>query len=149
MSRTVGYMRKLTLALTLVTTPAFAWDFTSGAVCTLSDATDTAQIVLTYDPALPRYTLSVTRETAWPTGGVFTMAFADTRPALIQTSRYVVSEDGLTLSVADSGFGNVLNGLEFGGTIRAAVGDVDADFTSNDIAAPMAAFRTCEPTALS
>lgn len=141
--------RPTTLALTFLTTPAFAWDFTAGAVCTLSDSTDTAEIILTFDPALPRYTLSVTADTAWPTGGTFVMAFANTRPAMIQTDRYVLSDDGMTLSVADSGFGNVLNGLEFGGQIRAAVGDQGVDLTSGGIAAQMEAFKNCGAAALS
>lgn len=142
-------MRKTTLVLTLLATPAFAWEFTSGAVCTLSDSTDAAQIILTYDPALPRYTVSVTGQAAWPEKGIFAMAFANTRPALIQTTRYTLSDDGKTLTVADSGFGNVLNGLEFGEAIRASVGEAFADFTSQGISGPMAAFWACDVAALS
>jgi hypothetical protein len=142
-------MHKLTLALTLLTSPAFAWDFTSGAVCTLSDATDTAEIVLTYDPALPRYTLSITTDAAWPVDGTFSMTFANTRPAVIRTDRQTLSQDGMTLSVADSGFGNVLNGLEFGGQIRAAVGDRAVDISSDGIKGPMGAFKACGAAALS
>lgn len=142
-------MFKTALTMILFASPALAWDFTSGQICTLSDATDTAEIILTFDPALPRYTLSVTADTAWPTGGTFMMTFANTRPAKIQTDRYVLSVDGMTLSVSDSGFGNVLNGLEFGGQIRAAVGDQLVELTSGGIAAPMEAFKNCGVAALS
>ncbi len=143
-------MRIVALILSMFAAPAVAWEFTSLPLCTLSHATDQADIALTYDPGVPLYTLAITRRNgSWPAGGTFSMAFANTRPAIIRTDRQSLSDNNTTLTVADNGFGNVLNGLEFGGTIRAAVADDFVDMTSDGITAPMAAFKTCETAALS
>jgi hypothetical protein len=68
---------------------------------------------LTYDPSLPEYTIAIRLSEPWPEAAVFAMRFEGPRGNMISTSRHVLSEDGLTLSVRDRGFGNVLDGLEF------------------------------------
>jgi len=52
-------MLRLTACALLLASPAAAWEFTPTPVCTLSQ-TGAVDIVLTYDPMLPEYTLTIT-----------------------------------------------------------------------------------------
>ena len=61
----------------------------------------------------------------------------------ISTDRHVLSDDGRTVTVRDTGFGNVLNGLEFNGAATAILADAAVTFPLDGIAEPMAAFRAC------
>jgi hypothetical protein len=141
----------LPLALTLVATPAAAWEAgRDGAICTLTHEDPVeGDIRLTYDPAGPLYTITVTRAEAWPEAPVFGMAFTGGTELTITTDRHVLSEDGRALTVTDRGFGNVLLGLSRNETATVFSGPV-ALVVSLDGAAPeVADFAACEimPTA--
>lgn len=138
---------RLALALLLLASPAVAWEFTPSPICTL---TDNAGTTVTYDATLPEYTISLTRpEGTWPTAPVFVMAFDGPRPLTIQTPRHVLSDDGRTLTVTDSGFGNVLDGMEFNRTALALAGDTVLQIPLDGIGPAMQAFRACPEASLS
>lgn len=92
--------------------PAAAWEAgRDGALCTLSHAEAGGDILISFDPAGPTYTLSVRRAGIWSEGPFFGIGFLGGAEMTITTDRHTLSADGSTLSVTDSGFGNVLNGL--------------------------------------
>lgn len=131
----------------LMATPAFAWEFTPGLPCVLTHETDTVMVKLTYDPTQPLYTLALTQKTPFTPAATFAMQFDGPVPIRIATDRHQLSADGLTVSVADSGFGNVLNGLQFNQTAVALLGEQRIDIPLAGAAAPTAAFRACAPVA--
>ena len=135
-------MRHLALLL-LLPTSLHAWEFTPGLPCRLSHATAEATIELTYDPTQPLYTVTVTRSAPWPQSDAFQMQFDGPRALRIGTDRHQLSEDGRALTVADVGFGNVLDGLQFNTTTTAIAGETSITFPLNGIAQPLAAFRAC------
>jgi hypothetical protein len=137
------------LAFALMASPAAAWEFTPSPICTLSHSTADASVTVTYHAAIPEYTISVTRTTPWPDAPGFAIAFLGPMPLTIQTDRHELSEDGLTLTVRDSGFGNVLNGLEFNSEAVATSGDAGAILPLDGIGPPMQAFRACPEVTLS
>ena len=99
--------------------------------------------MLTYDPRGPEYTISVTTDAfVWP-DGIFFMGFEGPQPLTISTDRHTITEDGSTLSVRDSGFGNVLNGLEFNTAAYAGVGQSSVAVSLEGISDPIRAFRAC------
>ena len=138
---------RLALAVTLLASPAAAWEFSASPICTL---TDNAGTTVTYDAALPEYTISITRpDGAWPAAPIFGMAFDGPRPLTIQTTRHVLSEDGRTLTVTDTGFGNVLDGMEFNATAIAIAGETVVQIPLDGIGPAMQAFRACPEVTLS
>ncbi|MEQ9695086.1 hypothetical protein [Shimia sp. SDUM112013] len=121
-----------------------------GAVCTLSHETGAARIHLTYDPSKPLYTLAITRKDApWQEASWFAMAFRGARDLTISTERHALSENGQTLNVTDRGFGNVLNGLEFGQTATAFTDTQRVDIPLDGAAPEVRKFRDCAGAALS
>ncbi|PSL18156.1 hypothetical protein [Shimia abyssi] len=140
-------MRTLLLALAL-TTPAHAWQATVGDICTLSHATDDAEIFLTFDPTQPLYTLTVTlNTTTWAEAPWFAMRFDGPSRIDISTGRHAIN--GATLSVADRGFGNVLDGLEFNDTALAFTENQVAVFPLAGAAPEVRTFRECQANFLS
>jgi hypothetical protein len=135
---------RLTLALILLATPLHAWEFRATPVCTLSHATPDASVTVSYDPRLPEpYAIAITRALPWPDSPTFGMRFDGARPLAIGTDRHRLSEGGRTLTVTDTGFGNVLDGLEFNASATASAG---ADSVVVDLAGaaePVRAFRAC------
>ena len=114
----------IALPLLLSAAPAAAWEFTASPVCTLSHATDEARVTVTYDPRLPQaWTITVALSQPWPTAPGFGIAFDGPRPLSIGTDRHILGDGGRTLSVSDTGFGNVLDGLQFNATATAVSGD--------------------------
>ncbi len=104
----------LPLLLALVATPAAAQFWDSGiedGLCTLYSTDAGQSVVITYDPALPLYTLTVTRDIPWPDAPGFGIAFTGGQELTITTNRQAYAEDGRSLIVSDRGFGNVLLGL--------------------------------------
>lgn len=139
-------MRALAAIFCLASAPALAWDVTLGPVCVLISETEAATIELTYDPAQPLYTLSITLAAGqWPAAPAFQMGFEGPYPLTIGTDRHVLSDDGQTLSVADQGFGNVLNGLQFNLIARAVSGSASLDFSLENAPPAVQAFRECPP----
>lgn len=135
---------RLILALTLFASPAAAWEFMPSPVCTLTDTSAAGTITLTYDPALPEYTVTITlADGAWDIADRFVMTFAGDRPKEIATDRHRISPDGRSLSVSDSGFGNVLDGLEFNQRAYAIAGGTTIGIGLDGIGPAMQAFRAC------
>lgn len=136
-------MRLIPLLLILAH-PAAAWEFTGVPVCTLTHTAPEAEVVVTFDPTLPEYAISVTlTEGTWPTAPVFAMTFDGPYPLTIQTDRHRLSEDGRTVTVRDTGFGNVLDGLEFNGIAVAYLGTTAAHVPLDGAAPAVQAFRDC------
>jgi hypothetical protein len=114
-----------------------------GRICTLEHSGTDAEARLTFDPAGPLYTISVTRAEPWPDAAIFAIRFEGPRANTISTTRHMLSDDGLTLTVSDSGFGNVLNGLEFNALAIAVAGDTGVVLDLAGAAPEVAEFRAC------
>jgi hypothetical protein len=134
----------LALPLLLAAVPAAAWEFVPTPVCTLSHETDEAQVSATYDPRrdLP-WAITVTVAGTWPPAPSFGMVFDGPRALSIGTDRHVLGDGGRSLSVADAGFGNVLDGLEFNTTATAASGDRTVVLSLEGAAAEVEKLRAC------
>ena len=154
-------IRAAILSLTLAQ-PVAAWEFTPGQPCLLthsfhSDAVkEDIEVKLTYDPTAPLYTISIRRSGGFSAGSVFAMTFMGPNPIRIQTDRQELSADRKTLTVMDTGFGNVLNGLQFNLIALAEFGEpplgaIDQllEIPLTGAAEPVAAFRACDAPATS
>ena len=139
------FMRTVLFCLAL-SSPAQAWEFTPGLPCVLRFETEAAKITLTHDPTQPLNTLSVRQSAPFAASDTFAMRFEGADGLTITTNRHSLSRDGRTLSVSDTGFGNVLNGLQFNRTAWAILGDQAIAFPLEGAAEPVAAFRLCLPT---
>ena len=103
---------RLIMLIALLPTWAAAWEFTPYPLCTLSQASDAADVLITYDPSVPEYRMNIGLVSGrWSESERFGITFRGERPLTIGTDRHNI--EGNDLSVADAGFGNVLNGLEF------------------------------------
>jgi hypothetical protein len=141
-------MRYMIAALALVAAssslPAQAWEAgVEGPLCTLEHSGPAGEVRLTYDPSLPLYTIAIRGTEPWPEFPVFAIRFDGPRENTISTARHVLSEGGLTLSVADVGFGNVLDGLEFNAVAVAYSGTTSLAFDLAGAAPEVAEFRAC------
>ena len=132
---------RILIALTFLGTPAFAWEFSATPVCTLSHTEASASVAVTFDHATSLYAIAITRPGGWPDAPAFSMRFDGDRPNTISTQNH--RTDGQTLSVTDSGFGNVLDGLEFNTSATAFTQTADATVTLNGAAEPVQQFRAC------
>ncbi len=142
----LAVMRTALIAL-ILGNPVQAWEFTPGLPCLLTAETEAAEITLTYDPTQPLYTLTIRQAAPFTGADVFAMRFDGPSGLTISTDRHTLSADGRALSVADTGFGNVLNGLQFNDTAWALLGDQAIAFPLETAAEPVAAFRLCEAAA--
>ena len=137
-------MRALFLALTLLATPAAAWEFTPTPICTLAHTTEDADVSVTYDPAAQEYAITLTRTAAtWPQGIIFEIQFAGPRGLTISTTRHELSNEGRSLTVRDRGFGNVLNGIEFNTSATAIVNGPVVSVPLTGAAPEVQKFRAC------
>lgn len=116
-------MLRVLAVLLMTSASALAWEARSGRVCELVHDGEAAYVRVTYDPAIPEYSIAITPAVPWMNGPVFAMRFDGPRSNVISTDRHVITGGGETLTVTDSGFGNVLNGLEFNHTATALLGD--------------------------
>ncbi|WP_043699539.1 hypothetical protein [Yoonia vestfoldensis] len=133
---------RLTFAFILLAAPAGAWDFSPSPICTLTDADGT--VTVTYDARLPEYSVTITLpDGTWSDDPAFAMNFVGDRPIFIQTDRHQISPDGRSLTVTDSGFGNVLDGLAFNQRAYAISGDTTVGVSLEGIGPAMEAFRAC------
>jgi hypothetical protein len=133
-----------TLLAAVTSLPAQAWVAgVDGPLCTLEHSGPSGEVRLTYDPSLPLYTIAIRGAEPWPDSAVFAMRFEGPRENTISTTRHVLSEGGRTLSVADVGFGNVLDGLEFNAVAVAFAGQAALAFDLAGAAPEVAAFRAC------
>jgi len=135
---------RILLAFVTSATPALAWEFTPGLPCVLDHQGAEAEVQLTYDPRLPLYSIAITRSDPWPADGTFSITYLGNQTFRIATDRQILSNGGRTLTVSDAGFGNVLNGLQFGDTAIAAVNGSEVAIDLRNAAGPTEAFRACE-----
>lgn len=136
-------MRSL-LALLLFGSPAFAWEFSATPVCTLTHETPDLAIRVTFDPAQAEpYAIALTRPAAWPDTESFGLRFDGPAPMTIGTTRHKLSPDSRTLTVTDTGFDNVLNGLAYNGTATALSGATEVPFDLTGARPEVEAFRAC------
>ena len=134
----------LSVVCGLAAPPALAWTFTPGRPCLLTQETATLSVVLTYDPSAPLYTIALSRADPFPAAPVFELSFRGGMDLRIGTDRHVLSDGARTLTVTDTGFGNVLNGIGFNTTMTAYIGDESIEVPLAGSDAPLAAFRACE-----
>jgi hypothetical protein len=134
----------VSLSVLLVAAPAAAWDFVPSPVCTLSHATEEAEVTVTYDPRRTQaWTIAVTVAGSWPAAPTFGIAFDGPRALSIGTDRHVLGDGGRTLSVSDTGFGNVLDGLQFNATATAVSGDRSVILPLDGAAPEVEKLRAC------
>lgn len=132
------------LALLLLASPAAAWDFTPVPVCTLSHEAPGLSVRVTFDPAQPQpYAIALTRTDGWPATPAFAIRFDGPAGMTITTDRHTLSPDGRTLTVSDTGFGNVLDGLEFNTSATATAGPAAAPLDLTAAAPAVRDFRSC------
>lgn len=137
-------MRTFLTTLFLLASPAAAWKFTANPICTLSHATPDAALRVTYDPRGPVYAIALTRSAStWQDSPTFAIRFDGPRALTITTDRHSLTDADTTLTVEDTGFSNVLNGLEFNATATAMTAGQSLAIPLDGIAQPMAAFRAC------
>lgn len=142
--RYLALMRHLIPALAtsaaLLAGPAFAWEFSTTPICTLSYA-KAAQVEVTYDDRLPEYAIHITWPPGWTDAPVFALRFEGPRGGTISTDRHTI--EGNTLTVRDKGFGNVLYGLQFNNRAVAVLGDQEVAIDLTGAADPVQEFRGC------
>jgi hypothetical protein len=131
------------LALGLASNAA-AWEYTPGTPCLLRHETATAVIELTHDVGAPLYSLIVKSTAAFDRMPHFGIRFHGSRPLQNSTDRHVFSADRRLLKVVDSGFSNVLNGLQFNQSAILNFGTSSVEVSLENAAAPVAAFRACD-----
>ena len=132
------------LALAILATPAQAWDFTPTPICTIFNDTPTLQVRVTYDPAEAQpYAIALTRPDPWPATDTFGLSFSGPAAMTIGTGRHTLSNEGRTLTVTDTGFGNVLDGLAYNGSAAALAGDLTVPFDLTGARPAVEAFRAC------
>ena len=136
-------MMRAACFLFLTPVMAHAWEFTPGPPCLLTHQQPGAAMALTYDPTRPVYTITVTQDAPWPAADLFTMRFDGPQGRQIGTDRHQFGADGRSLTVADVGFGNVLDGLQFNFRTTAKAGSSEVTFSLDGAAEPVAEFRAC------
>ncbi|MBE1283564.1 MAG: hypothetical protein GJ676_09665 [Rhodobacteraceae bacterium] len=142
-------MRAVLVSL-LLCPPAYAWEATVGEICTLSHDMETAHVFLTYDPAQPLYTLTITHRTdRWAASPWFAMRFDGPKPIEIATALHTLSDDQTALTAADTGFGNVLDGLEYNETALAFTQDQVIRIPLDGAAPEVRKFRSCSGAQMS
>lgn len=136
-------MRAL-IALFLLGSPASAWEFTAIPVCTIKHDTPDLSLRVTFDPAQAEpYAIALTRPTPWPETGNFGLRFDGPAAMTIGTGRHQLSADGKTLTVTDTGFGNVLDGLAYNATATALAATTEVPFDLTGARPVVEAFRAC------
>ncbi|MEL6573143.1 MAG: hypothetical protein AAFQ64_15890, partial [Pseudomonadota bacterium] len=119
------------------------WTFAETEVCTLTHVEDSTEVTVVYDPATGTYTISVTTAVEWADSPVFRLRFDGPNALTIGTDQHTLSNDRRSLSVSDSGFGNVLAGIGRNLQMTALNGDQSVTVSTTDAADPVADFTTC------
>lgn len=148
-----------TALFALAASPVVAWEFEevpgadsfkTGPLCELSHQTDEARIWVVFDPSIQEYILAIRLEAGtWPDAPVFAMQFEGAAPLTIETTRQSFDDRRTALAVADSGFGNVLDGLQFNDVAVAILGDLALRIPLDGAAPEVEAFRACPSLSLS
>lgn len=131
------------LVFIILATPAAAWEAgREGSVCLLMHSMENAEVVVSHDAtkAVP-YTIDLILENGWQAGAVFAIRFDGPLPLTITTDRHSVS--GETLSVTDTGFGNVLNGIAGNQVAIAMSGETALVIPLTGAAPEVEAFKAC------
>lgn len=98
----------------------------------------------------PLYTLTVTlRSSTWSPSPWFTMRFEGSTPIGIVTARHALSQNQFDLTASDTGFGNVLDGLEYNDTTLVHTQNQVVQFPLDGAAPEVRKFRNCSGAALS
>ncbi len=137
-----GSMR-YAIALAVLSGPAAAWEFTPGLPCMLTHDEPQVAVVLTHDPTQPLFSISLSRTEPWPQADVFSLRFEGAAGLTISTNRHGLSNGDRTLTVTDTGFGNVLTGLAFNQSATALIGTESVSFSLRGAQDPTEAFRDC------
>ncbi len=139
--RTMFDAMRYLIPLLLLTSPAYAWEFTPTPICTLTHTEARADMTVTYDHATGIYAIAVTSPNEWPIAPAFSIRFDGPRSNIISTQRH--QTDGATLTVSDTGFGNVLDGLQFNTTATAFTQTSAVTVSLDGAAGPVQQFRAC------
>ena len=143
-------MRALLIPFLFLASPATAWEATTTPICTLTHETTEAHIHLTYNPSKPLYTLAITQKSApWQPTPWFAMRFIGPNEIMISTPEHALSNNNQTLNVADSGFGNVLDGLQYNATALAFTEAQTVTIPLDGAAPEVEKFRACTAAQLS
>lgn len=135
---------RILIVLLITALPAAAWEFTPNPICTLDHAEPDVSVKLTYNDITGLYAIAVTHALGWPAAPVYSIRFDGPRPLIISTERHQTT--GETITATDSGFSNVLNGLEFNTSATAFTATSAASFSLDGAAAPVQKFRACTAT---
>lgn len=137
-------MRAL-IALCVLATPASAWEFTATPVCTITHKTPDLALRVTFDPAQSQpYSIALTRSEPWERTESFGLRFEGPAAMTIGTGRHQLSADGKTLTVKDTGFDNVLDGLGYNARATALAGMTEIPFDLTGARPAVEAFRACD-----
>lgn len=136
---------RMLIALCLLAAPASAWEFTATPVCTITHETPDLALRISFDPAQPQpYAIALTRPTAWEQTEGFGLRFDGPAAMTIGTGRHQLSSDGKTLTVSDTGFDNVLDGLAYNARATALAGATEVPFDLTGARPAVEAFRACD-----
>ena len=100
---------------------------------------------MTHDPsrAMP-YVIEVNRTDArWTPAKIFSIRVDGSEHIAISTGRHELTKNGTSLSVSDTGIGNILNGLEFNHVADAVLGVRVLIIQLTGAAPEVARFRDC------
>jgi len=132
------------LLVVLFAAPAAAWETrVENGLCVLSHVAEMHAVEVTYDPAGPLYTIALTQDAPWADAPVFAIRFEGGRPLTISTDRHMLDLESRRLSVSDSGFGNVLDGLERNAQAIALTGESQITVDLEGAAPAVRDFRSC------
>lgn len=129
--------------LCLLATPAAAWEASrEGPVCYLKHETDEAEISVSHDitKSIP-YAIDLTHKEGWQPGPIFAIRFDGLGPRTITTDRHTLMDR--TLSVTDTGFGNVLDGIALNFVALASTGGTSIVIPLTGAAPEVEKFKSC------
>ena len=137
---------RMVLILLCLASPAAAWEASrDGPVCLLAHTAKTGDVLISHDlrKTVP-YAIQLRRDdTPWINGEVFAMRFDGPMRFTITTDRHQLTDDGQELAVTDSGFENVLRGLEENFIALATLGSQSMILPLTGAAPEVAKFRSC------
>lgn len=131
------------VALLLLASPAAAWEASrEGPVCYLTHSTEEATVTVSHDITkdVP-YAIDLTRAAGWDAHPVFAIRFDGLGPRTITTDRHQV--DDTTLTVTDTGFGNVLDGIALNFVALATTGETALVIPLEGAAPEVEKFKAC------
>jgi hypothetical protein len=141
----VSHMRLICL-LACLGTPALAWEaYRDGPICLLEQSTSAGNILVSHDPRKAQpYAIQLRRtDEPWAGGPVFAIRFDGPGRSMITTDRHQILDEGAKLVVTDSGFENVLRGLEQNFVALATLGNQTMILPLDGAAPEVAQFRSC------